>query len=100
MKIFQVFLLITFVFLFAGCEAINKKSDEIVKKENEKLSKFIGQPVSELKIVMGNPDDETKDNKGAKLLIYKNKKYGISCERQFEISEANMVVGFTSKGCF
>ena len=100
MKIFQVFLLITFVFLFVGCEAINKKSDEIVKKENEKLSKFIGQPVSELKIVMGNPDDETKDNKGAKLLIYKNKKYGISCERQFEISEANMVVGFTSKGCF
>ena len=100
MKIFQVFLLISFVFLFAGCEAINKKSDEIVKKENEKLSKFIGQPASELKIVMGNPDDEVKDNKGAKLLIYKNKKYGITCERQFEISEANMVVGFISKGCF
>ena len=73
MKIFQVFLLITFVFLFAGCEAINKKSDEIVKKENEKLSKFIGQPAAELKIVMGNPDDEVKDNKGAKLLIYKYK---------------------------
>ena len=70
MKFFQIFLLITFVFLFTGCETINKKSDEIVKKENEKLSKFIGQPASELKIVMGNPDDEVKDNKGAKLLIY------------------------------
>ena len=43
---------------------------------------------------------ETMTYKGEKLLIYKNKKYGISCERQFEISEANMVVGFTSKGCF
>ena len=100
MKIFQVFLLITFVFLFAGCEAINKKSDEIVKKENEKLSKFIGQPASELKIVMGNPDEETKDEKGSKILIYKTKKYSIACERKFEINEVNMVVGFSSKGCF
>ena len=100
MKIFQIFLLITFVFLFTGCETINKKSDEAVKKENEKLSKFIGQPETELRIVMGNPDEETKDEKGSKILIYKNKKYTISCERKFEINEGGMVVGFTSKGCF
>ena len=56
MKIFQIFLLITFIFLFNGCETIKNKTDEIVKKENEKLSQFIGQPVSELKIVMGNPN--------------------------------------------
>ena len=78
--------LIILLILISGCETVKKKSDEIVKKENEELSKFIGQPASELKIVMGNPDDEVKDNKGAKLLIYKNKKYGITCERQFEIS--------------
>ena len=100
MKKLPLVKLIILLILISGCETVTKKSDEIVKKENEKLSKFIGQPASELKIVMGNPDDETKDNKGAKLLIYKNKKYGITCERQFEISEANMVVGFTSKGCF
>ena len=29
-----------------------------------------------------------------------NKKYGLSCERKFEINELKMVVGFTSKGCF
>ena len=100
MKIFQIFLLITFVFLFNGCETINKKSDETVKKENKKLSQFIGQPVSELKIVMGNPDTEAKSETGSKLLIYNTKKYGIKCERKFEINEVNMVVGFTSKGCF
>jgi len=100
MKIFQIFLLITFVFLFTGCETINKKSDEAIKKENEKLSKFIGQPETELRIVMGNPDEETKDEKGSKILIYKNKKYTISCERKFEINEGGMIVGFTSKGCF
>ena len=95
--------LIKFIFLLvfiSGCQTINEKSEEIAKKENEKLSKFIGQPESELKIVMGNPDDETKDEKGSKILIYKNKKYTISCERRFEINEVNMVVGFSSKGCF
>ena len=99
MKIFQVFLLITFVFLFAGCEAINKKSDEIVKKENKKLSQFIGQPVSELKIVMGNPDDKSKSETGLKLLIYRTKKYGIPCERKFEVNSSGVIVGFSSSGC-
>ena len=100
MKIFQIFLLITFVFLFNGCETINKKSDETVKKENKKLSQFIGQPTSELKIVMGNPDSEAKSETGSKLLIYSTKKYGISCERKFEIDNNEMVIGFISKGCF
>tara|TARA_B100001123_G_scaffold117562_1_gene136789 strand:- start:255 stop:557 length:303 start_codon:yes stop_codon:yes gene_type:complete len=100
MKIFQIFLLITFIFLFNGCETIKKKSDEIVKKENEKLSQFIGQPVSELKIVMGNPDSEAKSETGLKLLIYNTKKYGIPCERKFEIDNSEMVIGFVSNGCF
>ena len=96
-------LLIKLIFLLifiTACETVNKKSDEAVKKENEKLSKFIGQPESELIIVMGNPDEETKDEKGSKILVYKTKKYGISCERKFEINEVDMVVGFASKGCF
>ena len=83
-------LLIKFIFLLvfiSGCQTINEKSEEIVKKENEKLCKFIGQPESELKIVMGNPDEETKDEKGSKILIYKTKKYSIACERKFEINE-------------
>ena len=92
---------LTFLLIFLlGCETVQKKSEEAVKKENEKLSKFIGQPESELKIVMGNPDEETKDDKGSKILVYKTKKYSIACERKFEINEVNMVVGFSSKGCF
>ena len=83
MKFFQIFLLITFVFLFTGCETIKKKSDEIVKKENKKLSQFIGQPISELKIVMGNPDSEVKSETGLKILIYTTKKYGIPCKTKY-----------------
>tara|TARA_B100000586_G_C19823329_1_gene307324 strand:- start:128 stop:427 length:300 start_codon:yes stop_codon:yes gene_type:complete len=97
----KVFLiLITSLILLSSCKTIDRKTQEIVKKENQKLSKFIGQPETELKIVMGNPDSETKDYKGSRILVYKTKKYNILCERKFEINEGNMVVGFTSKGCW
>ena len=88
------------ILTLTSCQTVKDKTDEIVKKENEKLSQFIGQPVSELKIVMGNPDSEGKSENGSKLLIYSTKKYGIKCERKFIIDTNEMVVGFTSKGCF
>ena len=100
MKSLFIIKLIFLLIFISGCQTINEKSEEVTKKENEKLSKFIGQPETELRIVMGNPDEETKDEKGSKILIYKNKKYTISCERKFEINEGGMIVGFTSKGCF
>ncbi len=95
-------ILVPFLLLIklTSCQTVKDKTDEIVKKENEKLSQFIGQPVSELKIVMGMPDNEEKSNTGSKILIYKTKKYGIPCERKFEISSEEMVIGFVSKGCF
>ena len=100
MKNFFLIKIILIFIIISGCETVKKKSNEAVTKENEKLSKFIGQPETELKIVMGKPDEETKNEKGSKILIYKTKKYSIACEREFEINEVNMVVGFTSKGCF
>ena len=100
MRIINTFLLITFLFLFNGCQTIENKSQQAIKKENEKLSKFLQQPESELKIVMGEPDKITNDDKGSKFFIYVSKKYKITCERQFEINENKMIVGFTSKGCF
>ena len=100
MKKLLLLSFLSIVLFIASCQTIDKKTEEIIKKENEKLSKFIGQPESELKIVMGNPDDEIKDNRGMKFLIYKSKKYAIKCERKFEINERGMIVGFSSKGCF
>ena len=92
--LFSVFF--SLILFLSGCQTIENKS----KKENEELSKFIGQPETELRIVMGNPTAETKDNKGARVLIYKNKKYGVTCGRKFELNDSNMIVGFSSKGCF
>ena len=95
-----LFVLTFLLIKLTGCQTVKNKTDEIVKKENEKLSQFIGQPVSELKIVMGLPYKEEKSDTGTKVFVYKTKKYGIPCERKFEISNNDMVIGFVSKGCF
>ena len=100
MKIIYTFLIVTFLFLITGCQTIENKSQSAIKKENEKLSKFLQQPESELKIVMGEPDNIIKSDQGTTFLVYTKKRYNITCERKFEINEDKMVVGFTSKGCF
>ena len=98
MKTISIFFLI--FLLFGGCQTIEKKSQETIKKENEKLSKFLQQPESELKIALGEPDKIVKNDAGIIFLIYKKKKYNITCERKFEINKNKMIVGFSSKGCF
>ena len=100
MKTFHLFLLIVFLILFNSCQTLENKSQRAIKKENEKLSKFLQQPESELKIVMGEPDNIVYDDKGSKFFVYTKKKYNITCERKFEIDQSKMIVGFTSKGCF
>tara|TARA_Y100000590_G_scaffold422684_1_gene527680 strand:+ start:207 stop:509 length:303 start_codon:yes stop_codon:yes gene_type:complete len=100
MKTIRIFLLFIIICFLNSCKTIENKSQRAIKKENEKLSKFLQQPESELKIVMGEPNEIIHDNKGSKFFVYTKKKYSITCERKFEIDQNKMVVGFTSKGCF
>ena len=96
------FLIISFIFIIfmTGCETIKEKTDSIVEKENQKLSKFIGKNLSDLQIEMGKPDEDFKNEKGNTVFVYNTKKYGIPCERRFEINSRSIVVGFVSNGCF
>ena len=96
----KLFLSVLLVILLSGCQTIENKSQEIGKKEVKEISKFIQQPESELKIVMGEPDEIKYDDKGSKFFIYKKKKYGITCERKFEIDQSKMIIGVSSRGCF
>ena len=100
MKIIYTYFVVVVLFILTGCQTIENKSQSVIKKENEKLSKFLQQPETELKIVMGEPNEITYDDKGSKFFIYTKKKYNITCERKFEINQNKMIVGFTSKGCF
>ena len=101
MKTIKV-VLITFIFslMTTSCQTVKEKTDVIVEKENEKLSKFIGKSSSELQMELGKPDEDFKNGKGNFEFVYNTKKYLIPCERRFEINSENIVIGFVSNGCF
>lgn len=86
--------------MIVGCQTIKEKTDIIVEKENQKLSKFIGKSSSVLQMDLGKPDEDFKNEKGNLEFVYNTKKYGIPCERRFEINSKSVVVGFVSNGCF
>ena len=88
------------IFFLSSCQTIKQKTDAIVEKENEKLSKFLGKSASELQMELGKPDEDFKNAKGNFVLVYNSKKYLVPCERRFEINSVNIVVGFVSNGCF
>ena len=91
-------LLIIFI-LISGCQTIKKKSDEVVEKENERFGLFVGKPVSELRMEIGAPSSDYISENGNEILIYKTKKYGIPCERKFEINSSGTIIKFSSSGC-
>ena len=95
-----IILTICLAFLISGCQTIKEKTDAIVEKENQKLNKYIGQSSNKLKIDLGNPDEDFKNEKGNLVLVYNTKKYGIPCERRFEINSNLIVIGFVSNGRF
>ncbi len=96
------FILISLFFLtlVAGCQTIKDKTDAIVEKENAKLSEYIGKTSSNLQMDLGKPDEDFKNGKGNLELVYNTKKYGILCERRFEVDSNFIVIGFISNGCF
>ena len=98
MRIKFISLLITFI-LASGCQTIQKKSDELVEKENEKFGMFVGKAVNELRMEIGAPSSDYISETGNEILVYKTKKYGIPCERKFEINSNGTVVKFSSSGC-
>ena len=100
MNLKKIILIFSIIFIFTGCQTVKNKTDSIVEKENEKLSKFIGKSSNELQLELGKPDEDYKNEKGNLELVYKTKKYGIPCERRFELNSNLIVIGFVSNGCF
>ena len=103
LKLVKNIILIKLIFLLiflTSCQTIKEKTDAIVEKENEKLSKYIGKTSNDLQIGLGTPDEDFKNEKGNLEFVYNTKKYGISCERRFEIDTNTIVIGFISNGCF
>ena len=88
------------VVFFSGCQTIKDKSDAVVDKENKRYGQLVGKELNNLKIELGNPTEDFINQSGNKIFLYKTKKYGIPCERKFEINQNNIIESFTSSGCF
>ncbi len=96
-----VFILIFLFLSLASCQTVTKKIDEKVSEEEAQLSQWLNRSEEALKIEFGKPDKiDFKNNSRNRFYIYIKEKLKIKCERIFEISPENKVVGFTSKNCF
>jgi len=99
-KLKFILIILFFLTLVASCQTIKDKTDAIVEKENTKLIQYIGKTSNNLQMGLGKPDEDFKNEKGNTELVYNTKKYGIPCERRFEINSNSIVIGFVSNGCF
>ena len=99
MNLKNLLVILSIFFIFSGCQTIKEKSDSISEKENAKYGKLVGKEMNDLKIELGNPTEDYINESGNKIFVYKTKKYGIPCERKFEINQNNIIESFTSSGC-
>ena len=100
MKIKFAITLISILILTAGCQTIQSKTDEVVEKENKKYGLFVGGDVNKMRLELGAPSEDIINSIGNEVLIYKTKKYGVPCERRFEVNASGIIIAFSSSGCF
>ena len=100
MRILLLFTLLTSLITLNSCKTVDSKIQETLKKEDQRLSTFIGKNQSYVRIDLGNPTKEIVNEQGFITLIYRSKKYGFKCVRKFTVDKANMISGFESKGCW
>ena len=97
---FKKLIIVFFISIsVVGCQTIKEKTNAIAEKENREYGKLVGKNISDLKIKLGNPNEDFINEIGNKVLIYKTKKYAIPCDRKFEVDKNNTVISFTSSGC-
>ncbi len=100
MKFKFVIALVSILFLTSACQTIKNKTDEAAEKENEKYGLFVGGNVNKMKLELGAPTEDIINSTGNEVLIYKTKKYGMPCERRFEVNANGTIIAFSSSGCF
>ena len=87
------------IVVISACQTIKEKTDAIVEKENQEYGQYVGKEINKLKIDLGIPTESFLNEKGNRVFLYKTKKYGIPCERKFEINQNNTIESFSSSGC-
>jgi len=99
-KFYKIFFLTSFLSSFLSCQTISTKIENVSTKEEQELSKWIGETESKLTSSLGKPDRIDFGETRSRYYVYVSQKLKIKCERKFEINQNNVVLGFSSKNCF
>jgi hypothetical protein len=99
-KLYKIFFLTLFLSSVLGCQTIGTKVDKVTQKEEQELSKWIGKTEAELTSSLGKPDRIDFGNSRNRYYVYVSQRLKIKCERKFEITQNNVILGFSSKNCF
>ena len=100
MKINYTLFAVVLFFVLNSCQAIDKKSQEVIKKENEKFSKFIQQPESELKIVLGKPDKVIVNDNGSEFYVYLKKNTTLLVKENLKLIKIKWLLVFLLRDVF
>ena len=95
----KIYLLFILIFLTTSCKTIERKIDTLSKEEEKNLSKLLGKQQIVLIDEFGKPDDVIHTGE-SKVLVFKTKKYKITCVREFTIDNKGIISGFNSRNCF
>ncbi len=99
-KLFLLILYTSLLISLTSCQTVSKKIEDTTTKEEQELSKWLNKPEEDLKSFYGQPDKVEFLKTRNRNYVYITEKYKIKCERKFEVSPRNIVVGFSSKNCF
>ena len=99
-KLFLLILYTSLLISLTSCQTVSKKIEDTTTKEEQELSKWLNKPEEDLKSFYGQPDKVEFLKTRNRNYVYITEKFKIKCERKFEVSPRNIVVGFSSKNCF
>jgi len=95
----KLYFILPLIILLFSCKSVERKIDKLSNEEEKNLNNFLGKMQIELIDEFGKPDDVIYKGSN-KVLVFKTKKYKITCIRKFTISDKGVISGFNSRNCF
>ena len=95
----KLYFILPLIILLFSCKSVERKIDKLSNEEEKNLNNFLGKMQIELIDEFGKPDDVIYKGSN-KVLVFKTKKYKITCIRKFTINNKGIISGFNSRNCF
>ena len=95
----NVIFILVITSLLLSCQTVERKIDKLSKEEEKNLNRFLGKQQINLIDEFGKPDNVIHES-NKKTLVFKTKKYKITCIRKFTVDNKGIISGFNSRICF